>query len=191
MRIGDSDFGFAINAVGSLGTSSWSFPGWSGLVYGRPAASESRLARDGLAAYASHPLLTTVGIDRGFYAPLDAATFAGYAAQVPAGFRFLVKAPALVTDASVRNGAGGSVEPNASHLDAAAAMGFAGEDLTTVRFDGSGYHVATGTSGVPLSTTPWHVALLQARAGGFYCGWVLHSEGVLASGIKVFNPVGA
>jgi uncharacterized protein YecE (DUF72 family) len=105
-----------------LGTSSWSFPGWSGLVYGRPPATESRLARDGLGAYASHPLLGTVGVDRGFYAPLDAATFARYAAQVPAGFRFLVKAPALVTDASVRDGAGGRVETNASHLDAAAAV---------------------------------------------------------------------
>ena len=33
-------------------------------------------------------------------------------------------------------------------LDAAGAMGFSGEDLTAVRFDGSGYHVAVGTVGV-------------------------------------------
>ena len=37
-----------------LGTSSWSFPGWAGLVYDREAA-QSMLARQGLAAYAQHP----------------------------------------------------------------------------------------------------------------------------------------
>ena len=46
-----------------FGTSSWSFPGWAGLVYtGR--RSQTDLAREGLREYATHPLLTTVGIDR-------------------------------------------------------------------------------------------------------------------------------
>jgi uncharacterized protein YecE (DUF72 family) len=54
-----------------LGTSSWTFPGWQGLVYDR-AASASVLARYGLAAYARHPLLRTVGLDRTFYAPIAA-----------------------------------------------------------------------------------------------------------------------
>jgi uncharacterized protein YecE (DUF72 family) len=79
-----------------LGTSSWSFPGWAGLLYDR-VASEQHLARYGLAAYAQHPLLRTVGIDRTYYAPLAAADFASYAAVVPEAFRFLVKAPALCT----------------------------------------------------------------------------------------------
>ncbi|WNG46386.1 DUF72 domain-containing protein [Archangium minus] len=76
-----------------LGTSSWTFPGWEGkgLVYDRKA-TPARLSREGLAAYAQHPVLRTVGVDRTFYAPVSAATFAEYAAQVPAGFRFLVKA---------------------------------------------------------------------------------------------------
>lgn len=74
-----------------LGTSSWSFPGWAGLVYARAAAPRV-LARHGLAAYARHPLLRCVGVDRTFYAPLAAEAFAGYAAAVPADFRFLVKA---------------------------------------------------------------------------------------------------
>ena len=74
-----------------LGTSSWTFPGWKGLVYDR-GATPSRLAREGLAAYARHPVLRTVGVDRTFYAPIPASTFAEYAAQVPEGFRFLVKA---------------------------------------------------------------------------------------------------
>ncbi|HET9452393.1 MAG TPA: DUF72 domain-containing protein [Aggregicoccus sp.] len=74
-----------------LGTSSWTFPGWEGLVYDR-AATQVRLAREGLAAYAHHPVLRTVGIDRTFYGPITAATFSTYAAQVPEGFRFLAKA---------------------------------------------------------------------------------------------------
>ena len=76
-----------------LGTSSWSFPGWAGLVYD-PAGNvdESALARHGLAAYAAHPLLRTVGVDRTFYSPLSAADFAHFADQVPDDFRFVVKA---------------------------------------------------------------------------------------------------
>lgn len=76
-----------------LGTSSWSFPGWSGVVFD-PAgnADETALARHGLPAYSRHPLFRTVGLDRTYYAPLSVADFAHYAAQVPDGFCFLVKA---------------------------------------------------------------------------------------------------
>ena len=47
-----------------FGTSSWSFPGWKGLVYSRRTTT-AMLAREGLVEYARHPLLKTVGIDRG------------------------------------------------------------------------------------------------------------------------------
>lgn len=79
-----------------FGTSTWSFPGWAGIVYGADY-EESRLARDGLAAYAHHPLLRAVGVDRSFYAPLGSTTLARMAAAVPADFRFLLKAHAAVT----------------------------------------------------------------------------------------------
>lgn len=107
-----------------LGTSSWSFPGWTGLVYapcnGKPA-TEQVLARHGLAAYARHPLFRTVSLDRTFYAPLSADEFARYAAQVPDGFRFVVKAPAAVTDPVVRKpGSGEAARDNPMFLDAAA-----------------------------------------------------------------------
>jgi uncharacterized protein YecE (DUF72 family) len=84
-----------------LGTSSWSFPGWAGLVYAGPEP-KAVLSRDGLTAYAHHPLFGTVGVDSGFYAPLDARRLARWAAQVPTGFRFLVKAPAAVTQRNRR-----------------------------------------------------------------------------------------
>jgi len=107
-----------------LGTSSWSFPGWTGLVYaprnGKPA-TEQALARHGLAAYAQHPLFRTVSLDRTFYAALTAEEFAGYAAQVPEGFRFVVKAPAAFTDPVIRqSGSGAAARENPTFLDAAA-----------------------------------------------------------------------
>jgi uncharacterized protein YecE (DUF72 family) len=74
-----------------LGGFTWSFPGWAGLVYDR-RHTESRLAHEGLAAYARHPLLRAVGIDRTHYAPAEPAALAADAAAVPEGFRFLVKA---------------------------------------------------------------------------------------------------
>jgi uncharacterized protein YecE (DUF72 family) len=73
-----------------LGTSSWTFPGWSGIVYPE-GTGERELATRGLELYARHPLMTTVGIDRSYYAPLDAATLAGYARQLPPGFRCVMK----------------------------------------------------------------------------------------------------
>jgi uncharacterized protein YecE (DUF72 family) len=83
-----------------FGTSSWSFPGWAGIVYSR-RARPAVLAREGLAEYARHPLLTTVGIDRGFYAPIPEADLLRYAEQLPAGFRCCSKAPAAVTAAEL------------------------------------------------------------------------------------------
>ncbi len=79
-----------------LGGSTWSFPGWMGLVWGGKY-SESRLANEGLAAYAQHPLLRGVGLDRTYYQPLEAREFADYAAAVPESFRFLVKAQEVLT----------------------------------------------------------------------------------------------
>ena len=118
--------GEMLPATVRLGTSSWSFPGWTGLCYA-PAArplSETALARDGLTAYAAHPLMRTVSLDRTFHAPLAAEGFARYAGQVPAGFRFVVKAPAAFTDPFVRRpGSGAPAGDNPTFLDAAAAAG--------------------------------------------------------------------
>jgi len=74
-----------------LGGSTWSFPGWAGLVWDR-SYPQSKLAREGLAAYARHPLFRGVGVDRTHYAPVEAAELAAYREAVPAGFQFLVKA---------------------------------------------------------------------------------------------------
>lgn len=88
-----------------FGTSSWSFPGWAGLVYAE-AYEPATLARFGLAAYARHPLLNAVGLDRTFYAPLSAHELGQYARSVPRTFRFVVKAWSGLTTApeSARGG---------------------------------------------------------------------------------------
>ncbi len=88
-----------------LGTSSWSFPGWEGLVYDG-SYRETTLARDGLVAYAKHPLMRTVSIDRTFYAPIPVVEYARYASQVPEGFKFVIKAPMAVTSSYLRSEAG-------------------------------------------------------------------------------------
>jgi uncharacterized protein YecE (DUF72 family) len=74
-----------------LGTSSWSFPGWEGLVNSGIHTSAT-LARYGLSAYARHPLLRSVSLDSAFYRPATSEQFSRYAAQVPDDFRFIVKA---------------------------------------------------------------------------------------------------
>jgi uncharacterized protein YecE (DUF72 family) len=79
-----------------FGTSSWSFPGWAGIVYSRERSVQA-LARDGLREYARHPLLRTVGIDRSYYAPIPEGDLQRYASQLPAGYSCCLKAPATVT----------------------------------------------------------------------------------------------
>lgn len=105
-----------------LGTSSWHFPGWQGLVWaGRH--DPLTLSRHGLNAYARHPLLRCVSLDRTFYRPLEAAGYALLAAQVDPDFRFVVKAPALVADAVRRDpDTGAALGANTLFLDPATAL---------------------------------------------------------------------
>ena len=65
----DAKSAAALPASIRLGTSSWSFTGWEGLVYDRKA-KQSELSQHGLEAYGKHPLLRAVGIDRSYYAPV-------------------------------------------------------------------------------------------------------------------------
>ena len=70
-----------------LGTSSWSFGGWRGVVWpDHPRWSDANCARVGLPIYARHPLFRTVGIDRSFYAPIPVDELARYSSQLPDGF---------------------------------------------------------------------------------------------------------
>jgi uncharacterized protein YecE (DUF72 family) len=111
----------ALPARARLGTSSWNYPRWSGLVWDGDY-TETQLSRHGLGAYAKHPLFRTVSLDRAFYRPLTAQQYATYAALVGDDFRFVVKAPAPVTDPTVRGDQGQSVQANPAFLDAELAV---------------------------------------------------------------------
>ncbi|MCB5363782.1 DUF72 domain-containing protein [Pusillimonas sp. CC-YST705] len=99
-----------------FGVSTWSYPGWKGLVWEGDYAP-SVLSKQGLQAYHQHPLLRTVCIDRTFWRPLTIAQYAAYAAQVDKDFRFVVKCPASITDAQLRSEEGKAREPNPDFLN--------------------------------------------------------------------------
>lgn len=94
-----------------FGTSSWSFPGWKGLVYSGNVSSSS-IARDGLREYAGHPLLRTVGVDRSYYAPIPIDDLRRYSDQLPEGFRCCTKAPAGVTALTIGPPGSGALNPD-------------------------------------------------------------------------------
>ena len=96
-----------------FGTSSWSFPGWKGIVYSG-AVSAGSIAKDGLRQYSSHPLLRTVGIDRSYYAPIPLDDLRRYAEQLPDGFKACAKAPAAVTSTTI--GPPDSAAPNSDFM---------------------------------------------------------------------------
>ena len=86
----------------SMGPSSWAYPGWGPLVWGR-AANETALARYGLAALAAFPLFQAVGVDRTFHQAVDEAQYRAWAAMAPS-LQFLVKAPRGLTNPADESG---------------------------------------------------------------------------------------
>ena len=117
-----------------IGTSSWTYPGWKGLVWDGDYP-EAALSKQGLAAYAQHPLMRTVSLDRAFYRPLTVSQYATYAAQVTDDFRFVVKAPSVVTDALVRGEAGRAMQVNPAFLSPQLAV----NDCVQPALDGLGH----------------------------------------------------
>lgn len=68
-----------------FGSSSWTYPGWRGLVYSSAYPASGAVAAM-LREYARWPLFRTVGIDSTFYRPPTAEMLREYAAQLPDGF---------------------------------------------------------------------------------------------------------
>jgi uncharacterized protein YecE (DUF72 family) len=89
----------------------------------RHPVPDGQLSKHGLASYAQHPLLRTVSLDRAFYRVLAAPEYASLADQVPPHFRFVVKAPSLLTDAQQREpGTGQALADNPHFLEPALAL---------------------------------------------------------------------
>ncbi len=80
-----------------FGTSSWTFPGWAGLVYQQRYPNQRAFLRDSIGEYARHPLMRTVGVDRGYYTPVPAEELAAYSRQLPGDFRAAMKVWQRVT----------------------------------------------------------------------------------------------
>lgn len=74
-----------------FGGSSWTYPGWQGLVYHHHYPSKSAFTRDSLREYAQFPLFRTVGIDSSFYRPLSESQWQHYSALVPQNFCWVSK----------------------------------------------------------------------------------------------------
>lgn len=119
-----------------MGVSTWSYPGWAGLVWDQ-VYDASVLANQGLMAYGQHPLMRTVSVDRTFWRPLDTVQYARMAAQVPEDFRFMLKCPNLVTDALVRGKDGRGQLPNPAFLQPELAI----QQFVRPALQGMGQHL--------------------------------------------------
>ncbi|HJZ57931.1 MAG TPA: DUF72 domain-containing protein [Gemmataceae bacterium] len=95
-----------------IGTSGYSYPEWKGSFY--PAKLP---ARQMLGFYARR--FRTVEINNTFYRPPTASVLEAWAAQVPADFRFVLKAPQEITHVHRLAGVGRAV---ASLLEAAGTL---------------------------------------------------------------------
>jgi uncharacterized protein YecE (DUF72 family) len=82
--------GAAIPPQVHFGTSTWNYPGWTGLVYQKTYPAAGAATRM-LAEYARFPLFSTVGIDASFYGPPKPATLEAWAKALPAGFQCVSK----------------------------------------------------------------------------------------------------
>jgi uncharacterized protein YecE (DUF72 family) len=84
-----------------LGTSSWKYPGWGGLIYDeqryftRKKFSEAKFNKTCLAEYAE--TYRTVCVDAGYYQFPTEAYLTGLCEQVPDGFRFAFKVTDEIT----------------------------------------------------------------------------------------------
>ncbi len=95
-----------------VGTSGYSYPEWKGSFY--PAKIP---AKQMLGFYSQH--FRTVEINNTFYRPPTAELLAGWTAQVPTNFRFVLKAPQEITHVKRLRGADGMV---ASLIEVAGAL---------------------------------------------------------------------
>ena len=107
-RIGDltlSDYRKRISDLANLGlylgTSSWNYPGWCGMIYDdqryatRGKFSEAKFSKTCLAEYAE--TFSTVCVDAGYYRFPTPDYLAGLCDQVPEGFKFAFKVTDEIT----------------------------------------------------------------------------------------------
>ncbi|CAM4050590.1 DUF72 domain-containing protein [Bordetella tumbae] len=170
-----------------FGVSTWSYPGWDGLVWDGDYAP-STLSKNGLEAYHRHPLLRTVCVDRTFWRPLTTSQYAAYAGQVDDDFRFVVKCPASITDAQVRSEDGKARKANPNFLDPRLAV----EHFVQPTL--AGLRAKLGVLVFQLSPLPWnwlgHPASLLERLDGMLAAvrQALPADGAVIVAVEVRDP---
>jgi uncharacterized protein YecE (DUF72 family) len=78
-----------------LGTSSWKYPGWKGLVYEQPYTSEKKFKDSCLQEYSKQ--YPTVGVDHTYYAWPTEKLMKRYFEETPNEFKFILKATDQIT----------------------------------------------------------------------------------------------
>ena len=86
-----------------LGTLGFGRPYWRGTIYSASSGALRMKGLDGLSVLARTPWLGCVCLERGYLHPHSQAELAVLASAVPADFRFIVRAPALVTSVFVHD----------------------------------------------------------------------------------------
>jgi len=81
----------ALPPIIRFGGSSWTYPGWKGLIYHQAYKNEREFRAKSLEEYARCPLFRSVGIDSAFYNPPSEELLIRYAGQLPPGFMWVEK----------------------------------------------------------------------------------------------------
>lgn len=85
-----------------FGTSSWTYPGWTGLIYQHSYPKTGSSAKM-LKEYAQWPLFRTAGVDSFFYRPPSEKTLASYREVLPEGFPLVMKVWETITSYGLRS----------------------------------------------------------------------------------------
>lgn len=78
-----------------LGTSSWKYPGWKGLIYHHNYKTEKAFKEESLKEYSS--AFSAVGVDHTYYAFPSPQQLLHYEKETPPDFKFVFKAPEQIT----------------------------------------------------------------------------------------------
>lgn len=100
-----------------LGPCGWGFAHWRGTLYGAASGTRRLHGSQGLAALARSPLIRCVSLERGYLHPYACDELRTYADAVPADFRFMVRAPAMLTSVLARDRRGRAEGLNPHFLD--------------------------------------------------------------------------
>jgi uncharacterized protein YecE (DUF72 family) len=87
----DAEAAAKLPALIRFGTSTWTYPGWKGLVYQNKYKNEKEFKSRCLEEYGKVPWFRSVGIDNTFYTPPSLKQLQSYAQSLPENFKWISK----------------------------------------------------------------------------------------------------